>query len=117
MGNSINKGSARGSIGSWFAKVEGTDTPYDGQSLPILWSRFWRSGTQYEDDGVDHGGSKYENYFAALQSGKVALLARPKSFSDRDYQNMGYVGILQVDNLREEGGKLKLDIVEYKHRF
>jgi hypothetical protein len=94
---------ATGERGSWFATV-------DGERLPCVHRHWWKNG-RYCDPHVQVGEKKWDEFIAALISGKKAILTNDEPWNGsgpfiRRSGKEAYIALWDIEDVRVEDGKL-----------
>jgi hypothetical protein len=94
---------ATGQRGSWFAVI-------DGERLPCVHKHWWKNG-RYRDPNARPGERKWDEFIAALQTGKRAILTNDEPWSGegpfvRKSGKEAYIAVWDIDDVRVDGSEL-----------
>ena len=94
---------ARGTIGSWYAEVE-------GERLPCVHD-YHAKRLQYDDDGFVEGEPPWPEFVNAIRAaGKVILtksIPPDREKGQTGFQRKGYIAVFSMTELQAEEGHLR----------
>ena len=98
------KAEARGKRGSWFAEV-------DGETLPCV-HKHWLQGRQYHDPQAAPGQPPWDDFIAAIKSGRKVVLTRDTYLGGIRFERTGYVAVFTVDDVAASDGALTFKLTD-----
>jgi len=98
---------AKGSIGSWFATV-------DGESLPCVHKHWWVKTARYNDHLL-RSSPQADEFVAAIREKKRVILKISKPNSEANpvpFKHVEYVAVWEVDNIDFDENGLRFQFIK-----
>lgn len=101
---------AKGTIGAWFADV-------DGKSLPCVHRHWWRTtpnGRMYDDPHFSpETETKWAKFVTALKAHRLAVLTDDTTTDGGlSFERVGYIALWSIDHIEARDGHLRFQFVD-----